>query len=534
MSISEELAARYRERGVASVVIPNGCDDVLFAGTDAAPLPDDVRLPPPIAGFVGHLAERIDVALLEAVAERGHSLLLVGPRSRMSSSCGAWSGCSAVRTSSGWDRSPSAQLPSYLRVMDVGLVPYADSAFNRASFPLKTLEYLAAGRAVVATDLPAMRWLDTDLIGGPRTRGLRRCGRARAGAERTPALVAARRAFAARHGWDRRAAEFAEAIGLPVPGTMDGGGPLTAAIGVSWGDPGSARTYSGVPWRLFGELERRGVLVGVPTPTRPERRTCWSASWTGAEASPRGDRASTRCGGTCRRTSRASRGAFGPCRPSSRRTTRCCSSGSPGLPAPGIGLVAHIEIPVRTAIATPVYASSYGFADVPSDMARRAIAGERMFVDACSLVWTNSDWTAACLVEAGVAAERLRVWPPPCGVEDPGELERDWDRCALLFLGKDWDRKGGPLLIEAFRRLQRARPDATLTIIGCDPPVGGEGVRVLGFLDQRVPAQAQAIRDALTAATDLLPAVGLGEHRAGLPGGRPLRAAGRDAHRPGP
>ena len=49
-------------------------------------------------------------------------------------------------------------------MLDVGVVPYRDSPFNRGSFPLKTLEYLAAGRAVVATDLPAVRWLATDLI----------------------------------------------------------------------------------------------------------------------------------------------------------------------------------------------------------------------------------------------------------------------------------------------------------------------------------------------------------------------------------
>lgn len=51
-----------------------------------------------------------------------------------------------------------------LPYVDVGLVPYGDPAFNRASSPLKTLENLAAGRAVVATDLPAVCWLDTALV----------------------------------------------------------------------------------------------------------------------------------------------------------------------------------------------------------------------------------------------------------------------------------------------------------------------------------------------------------------------------------
>ena len=44
------------------------------------------------------------------------------------------------------------------------MTPYAESPFNRASFPLKTLEYLAAGLGVVSTDMPSARWLNTSLI----------------------------------------------------------------------------------------------------------------------------------------------------------------------------------------------------------------------------------------------------------------------------------------------------------------------------------------------------------------------------------
>ena len=44
---------------------------------------------------------------------------------------------------------PFERLPTYMRAIDVGIVPYADSAFNQ-ELPLKTLEYLAAGRPTVA------------------------------------------------------------------------------------------------------------------------------------------------------------------------------------------------------------------------------------------------------------------------------------------------------------------------------------------------------------------------------------------------
>jgi teichuronic acid biosynthesis glycosyltransferase TuaH len=59
---------------------------------------------------------------------------------------------------------PSDELRRQLATYGVGVTPNVDSQFNRASFPLKTLEYLSAGLGVVSTDMPAARWLDTRLI----------------------------------------------------------------------------------------------------------------------------------------------------------------------------------------------------------------------------------------------------------------------------------------------------------------------------------------------------------------------------------
>ena len=61
--------------------LPNGCDAPYFAGVDdgrAARPTSTCR--GPIAGFVGHINSRTDLALLEAVADAGISLLLIGPK----------------------------------------------------------------------------------------------------------------------------------------------------------------------------------------------------------------------------------------------------------------------------------------------------------------------------------------------------------------------------------------------------------------------------------------------------------------------
>jgi glycosyltransferase involved in cell wall biosynthesis len=55
----------------------------------------------------------------------------------------------------------------------------------------------------------------------------------------------------------------------------------------------------------------------------------------------------------------------------------------------------------------------------------------------------------------------------------------------VLYVGRDWRRKGGDLLVEAFRRLRAARPDARLAIVGTDEPTAEPGVEVLGRVADR-------------------------------------------------
>ena len=74
------VADTWRTRGLETVLIPYGVDVNAYSDVDRAPLPSDFGLSSPVAGFVGHINRRIDLGLLEAVADRGWSLMLVGPR----------------------------------------------------------------------------------------------------------------------------------------------------------------------------------------------------------------------------------------------------------------------------------------------------------------------------------------------------------------------------------------------------------------------------------------------------------------------
>jgi teichuronic acid biosynthesis glycosyltransferase TuaH len=238
--VSTQLAERWAALGADPVLIPNGCNP--NGGSNATPPPAALNLPAPVVGLVGQLSERIDLGILEGIADAGFSLLLVGPRDPRWEPKRFAALVAHPRVDYVGPVSAEA-VPSYLAIVDVGITPYRDSPFNRASFPLKTLEYLGAGRPAVSTYLPAARWLCEDLArsdqaafaeqilaladgpgefiaalrrmeGDPANLASSRRRSERIGVD--PSIADHCRGFAERHSWLRRADTFAAAIGLPV------------------------------------------------------------------------------------------------------------------------------------------------------------------------------------------------------------------------------------------------------------------------------------------------------------------------------
>jgi len=228
VAVSDDLAKRWSNMGADPVVIPNGCWPL--RSTNQTPF-ERINLPRPIVGLVGRLSERIDFDVIEAIADSGLSLLLIGPRDPR------WEPRRFEKlTSKSTVRYigpvPKADVAAKLAAIDVGITPYQDSIFNRASFPLKTLEYLSVGIPVVATSLPATQWLKADLEGAlpqsltDQVLVLADKGQDYVNAIRT--LAVGRRdvashciEFAERHSWSRRAERFAAEIGLKSISSME-------------------------------------------------------------------------------------------------------------------------------------------------------------------------------------------------------------------------------------------------------------------------------------------------------------------------
>jgi glycosyltransferase involved in cell wall biosynthesis len=272
-------------------------------------------------------------------------------------------------------------------------------------------------------------------------------------------------------------------------------------LGVAWGNPWSVHNHSGVPCRLFKEFERLGVLTGTANAKQTRLsdvfRGCVDWHRTFHELAPRRNAIWRFLPENIELLTER----FAKLHASLPEHIAILQFGVAGIPSSSKVLIAHVEMSLLTVINSEVYASSYGYDRISEKVINRALEGERMFLDACSLVWTNSTWTAEGIRKQGVPKEKIRIYPPASGMPDPGPIERNWNRCNILFVGKDWHRKGGPLLIDAFRIVRSRIPDAQLTIIGCQPNIKSEGVNILGFLNNQDPQESEIMKKAFQEAT---------------------------------
>lgn len=111
---------------------------------------DQVDIPHPRIGFYGVIDERLDIALLRAVAEARPDWhwVIVGPVVKIDPA-------DLPQFDNVHYLGPKSykELPSYLGGWDVAMLPFARNESTRFISPTKTPEYLAAGRPVVSTSI---------------------------------------------------------------------------------------------------------------------------------------------------------------------------------------------------------------------------------------------------------------------------------------------------------------------------------------------------------------------------------------------
>jgi glycosyltransferase involved in cell wall biosynthesis len=169
-------------------------------------------LPGPVIGFTGNfLPGKVDFTLIEAIASHRPewTVLLVGPSrdgtketlSRLASRANVrWLGARSYE-----------KIPRYVAAFDVAIIPYLRNAYTRSCFPLKTFEYLAAGKAVVASGLPELEGMEPHVVLAEDAREFIAAVEEALG-DRLPSNVAARQELAAANTWETRTHRLLELI----------------------------------------------------------------------------------------------------------------------------------------------------------------------------------------------------------------------------------------------------------------------------------------------------------------------------------
>ncbi len=88
--------------------------------------------------------------------------------------------------------------------------------------------------------------------------------------------------------------------------------------------------------------------------------------------------------------------------------------------------------------------------------------------------------------EYGVPAHRVTTTGAGINLQALPDLTGSAPVPTILFIGNDFVRKGGLVLLEAFREVRRVLPDAQLQLVGTDPRVPSQdGVQVFGRIRDR-------------------------------------------------
>lgn len=158
--------------------------------------------------------------------------------------------------------------------------------------------------------------------------------------------------------------------------------------------------------------------------------------------------------------------------------------------------------------ATFAAMDGYYYPNLAPETRRMGHQLEKLALEKLTLAVYASQWAADSAVrDYGLASARVRV--VPFGANIPRLPEREETErppgspVHLLFVGKEWERKGGAIAVETLQALLERGIAARLTVVGCVPPAEflRPEVTVHPFLDKQKPAEL-ALLDELYRSAD--------------------------------
>ena len=155
---SERLLQSRRKINPQTVLVRHGVDYTHFrkALSPDTIVPESIaKLPKPVIGFFGLIADWVDVDLMAEVAKHFSkgSLVVIGKATTDISVLESLPNVHLL------GRRPYEELPAYSKGFDVALMPFRVNELTLNANPLKVREYLAAGLPVVSSPIPEVEVL---------------------------------------------------------------------------------------------------------------------------------------------------------------------------------------------------------------------------------------------------------------------------------------------------------------------------------------------------------------------------------------
>ncbi len=212
---AQSLVEARRPLNQHTYYLPNAVDFAAFASpiTSAPASPEAAASQSPTLAVVGGINAKVDLALLaELAARRPHWLIKLAGPVNASADAAALARLRSLPNVVFAGTAPPHEVPALLSRCDVGLIPYRLTEQTRHVNPLKVYEYLAAGRAVVATPLPELHQFQPLVRLAADADSFVAAVEAALAEAHAPQAIAARRAVAATNTWDHRVARMTELI----------------------------------------------------------------------------------------------------------------------------------------------------------------------------------------------------------------------------------------------------------------------------------------------------------------------------------
>lgn len=131
---------------------------------------------------------------------------------------------------------------------------------------------------------------------------------------------------------------------------------------------------------------------------------------------------------------------------------------------------------------------------------KRALMYEEEVYQGMEKIFTMSEYLKRSFCE-DFGIDEKKITCIGCGInldEIPDEVEKDYEKKNILFIGRDFYRKGGEQILRAFKTVREKFTNAKLFIIGPQkvdlPRELSLGVVHLGFLSKKDPIQREVFR----------------------------------------